>query len=140
MRGRRGRTETESGSVRDGSAEPLGPGASGALGDEIERFWALLGAETRELLEKIALFDRLRGWERAGYRSCADWLAANAAMDLPTARSHVQAARVLEAVSRQGGGDPSGRSATAERRLSGSPGAVPDGSAEPSRGRGGRSA
>jgi len=133
MTGRKASTERTSGPVRDGSAEPLGPEARRELGDEIERFAALLGEEKRELLEKLAVFDRLRGWERAGYRSCADWLAASAAMDLPTARAQVQSARILAAVSRQDGRDRSGRSVTFERRLSGSRGSDPDGSAEPPR-------
>ncbi|HKK26853.1 MAG TPA: hypothetical protein VKB18_02105 [Gemmatimonadota bacterium] len=136
MTGRRASTERGTGPVHDGSAEPLGPEARRELGDEIERFAALLGEEKRELLEKLAVFDRLRGWERAGYRSCADWLAASAAMDLPTARAQVQAARILAAVSRPDAKDRSGRSAAPERRPSGSRGPVPDGSAEPRRGRG----
>lgn len=138
MTGRGVGTERGERPVPDGSAEPFGPDARRALGDEIERLHAILGAETRELLEKIAVFDRLRGWERAGYRSCADWLAASAAMDLPTARAHVQAARILAAVSRQGAGEVSGGSAPSGRPLRGSPGSVPDGSAEPPVERSGR--
>ncbi len=43
----------------------------------------------------IADFDRRRGWELGGHRSCAHWLAARARIDLHTAREKVRAARAL---------------------------------------------
>jgi hypothetical protein len=44
----------------------------------------------------IAEFDRLRGWEAGGHRSCAHWLAFRTQVDLGTAREKVRAARALE--------------------------------------------
>ena len=44
----------------------------------------------------IAEFDRLKGWERDGHRSCAHWLAFNTGIDLGAAREKVRAARALE--------------------------------------------
>ena len=43
----------------------------------------------------IAEFDRLRGWEPEGHRSCAHWLAFRTGIDLGAAREKVRAARAL---------------------------------------------
>jgi hypothetical protein len=58
------------------------------LGDEIATLSAHIHAATHRLLELIAEFDRLRGWELAGYSNCARWLAARTSIDL--ARGTVQ--------------------------------------------------
>ncbi|MCG8467770.1 MAG: HNH endonuclease [Gemmatimonadetes bacterium] len=66
------------------------------LGDEIATLAAHIHAATARLLALIARFDRWRGWEPAGHRSCAHWLAYRAGLDLGTAREHVRVARALE--------------------------------------------
>ena len=65
------------------------------LGDEIATLAAHLHAATYRLLTLIAEFDRLRGWEPEGHRSCAHWLAFRTGIDLGTAREKVRAARAL---------------------------------------------
>src|SRR5215211_3565692 len=65
------------------------------LGDEIATLSAHIHAATHRLLVLVAEFDRLRGWELAGYSNCARWLAARTAIDLGTAREKVRAARAL---------------------------------------------
>ena len=65
------------------------------LADEIATLAAHIHAATQRLLELIAEFDRLRGWEREGHRSCAHWLAFRTGIGLPTAREKVRAARAL---------------------------------------------
>ena len=45
------------------------------LGCEIATLAARIHAATARLLELIAEFDRRRGWELGGHRSCAHWLA-----------------------------------------------------------------
>jgi len=66
------------------------------LGDEIATLAAHLHAATYRLLTLIADFDRLRGWENDGFRSCAHWLAFRTGIDLGAAREKVRAARALE--------------------------------------------
>jgi hypothetical protein len=66
------------------------------LGDEIAILAAHIHAATQRFLELIARFDRLRGWEPAGFRSCAHWLAFRTGLDLGTAREKVRTARALE--------------------------------------------
>ncbi len=66
-----------------------------ALGDEIATLAAHLHAGRQRLLELIARFDALAGWEPAGHRSCAHWLAFRTGLDLATAREHVRVARAL---------------------------------------------
>ena len=56
------------------------------LGDEIATLAAHLHAATYRLLTLIAEFDRLRGWEPGGHRSCAHWLAYRTGIDLGAAR------------------------------------------------------
>ena len=68
------------------------------LGDEIATLAAHIHAATHRLLTLIARFDRLGGWEAAGHRGCAEWLAWRTGMDKRTAREHVRVARALEAL------------------------------------------
>ena len=65
------------------------------LGDEIATLAAHLHAATYRLLTLIAEFDRLRGWEPEGHRSCAHWLAFRTGIGLGAAREKVRAARAL---------------------------------------------
>ena len=65
------------------------------LGDEIATLAAHLHAATYRLLTLIAEFDRLRGWEPEGHRSCANWLAFRTGIDLGAAREKVRATRAL---------------------------------------------
>jgi hypothetical protein len=51
---------------------------------------------TYRFLSLIAEFDRLRGWELAGYSNCARWLHVRTGIDLGAAREKVRAARALE--------------------------------------------
>jgi Domain of unknown function (DUF222)/HNH endonuclease len=66
------------------------------LGDEIATLAAHIHAATHRFLVLIARFDRLLGWEPAGHRTCAHWLAFRTGLDLGTAREHVRVARALE--------------------------------------------
>jgi len=95
--------------VPDGSAEPLDVDAIEALGDEIAVVFAHIDAGTGRVLEMIARFDRARGWELAGHRTCAHWLAFRAGLDLRTAREHVRVARALEELPRTGASLARGR-------------------------------
>ncbi|HUF51971.1 MAG TPA: DUF222 domain-containing protein [Longimicrobiales bacterium] len=72
------------------------PDAVDQLGDEIATLSAHIHAATHRLLVLIAEFDRLRGWEQAGQRSCAHWLTVRTGIDLGAAREKVRAARALE--------------------------------------------
>ena len=65
------------------------------LGDEIATLSAHIHAATHRLLTLIAEFDRVRGWEVDGQRSCAHWLALRTGIDLGAAREKVRAARAL---------------------------------------------
>lgn len=84
---------TAAGSEADESADLIEE-----LGDEIATLSAHIHAATHRLLTLIARFDKLRGWEVAGHRSCAHWLAARIGIDLGAAREKVRAARALEAL------------------------------------------
>jgi len=64
--------------------------------EEVVTLAAHIHAATRRLLSLIAEFDRRRGWELGGHRSCAHWLAFRTGMDLGAAREKVRAARALE--------------------------------------------
>jgi len=66
-----------------------------ALGDEIAILAAHIHAATHRLLELIADFDRRRGWELDGHRTCAHWLAFRTGIDLGAAREKVRTARAL---------------------------------------------
>ena len=65
------------------------------LGDEIATLSAHIHAAEQRLLTLIAEFDRLRGWEPGGHRSCAHWLAFRTGIDLGAARERVRASRAL---------------------------------------------
>jgi len=65
------------------------------LEDEIATLAAHIHAATHRLLILIADFDRRRGWELGGHRSCAFWLSACTGIDLGAAREKVRTARVL---------------------------------------------
>jgi hypothetical protein len=65
------------------------------LEEEITTLAAHIHAATQRLLTLIAEFDRRRGWELGGHRSCAHWLALRTGIDLGTAREKVRTARAL---------------------------------------------
>ncbi len=65
------------------------------LGDEIATLAAHMHAAEYRFLTLIAEFDRLRGWEPGGHRSCAHWLAFRTGIDRGAARERVRAARAL---------------------------------------------
>jgi len=66
------------------------------LGDEIARLAGHRHAATARFLRLVAAFDRRRGWEAGGHRSCAHWLVVRTGCSLRTARGHVRTARALE--------------------------------------------
>lgn len=79
-----------------GDRDPLAhPDLVDDLGDEIAILSAHIESATQRLLVLIARFDELRGWERAGHRSCAHWLAHRTGIDGGAARERVRAARAL---------------------------------------------
>ncbi len=107
----RGRGEVER-SESDGSdaADPAGVEMAGEdtaetdsaeadtlydLAEEITTLAARIHAATHRLLVLVAEFDRLRGWEREGHRSCAHWLHYRTGIDLGAARERVRTARAL---------------------------------------------
>ena len=65
------------------------------LEEKIAVLAAHLHAATHRLLVLVAEYDRRRGWELGGHRSCAHWLAFRTGIDLGTAREKVRAARAL---------------------------------------------
>jgi hypothetical protein len=79
-----------------GSREASEVDALQELGDEIATLAAHVYAVTHRLLVMIVEFDRRRGWEIDGHRSCAHWLAFRTGIDLGAAREKVRAARALE--------------------------------------------
>jgi hypothetical protein len=72
------------------------------LEEEVVTLAAHIHSATHRLLTLIAEFDRRRGWELGGHRSCAHWLSFRTGIDLGAAREKVRAARVLEALPRIG--------------------------------------
>lgn len=66
------------------------------LAEEITTLAAHIHAATHRLLTLIAEYDRRRGWELGGHRSCAHWLHFRTGIDLGAAREKVRAARALE--------------------------------------------
>jgi len=70
------------------------------LGDEIATLAAHIHAATQRFLALIAEFDRRRGWELDGHRSCAHWLSYRTGIDLGACREKVRTARVLEELPR----------------------------------------
>ena len=101
--------ETVALAVREAAREPWRESDKGArsadsrspatgteeLGDEIALMAAHMHAYRRRYLALLAEFDRRRGWEPGGHRSCADWLAHRTGCDGNTAREHVRVAREL---------------------------------------------
>ncbi|MGW8282195.1 MAG: DUF222 domain-containing protein [Gemmatimonadota bacterium] len=65
------------------------------LEEEIVILAAHIHAAEHRLLVLVAEFDRLRGWELGGHRTCAHWLAFRTGIDLGAARQRVRAARAL---------------------------------------------
>ena len=65
------------------------------LGEEIVILAAHLHAGDHRLLTRVAEFDRRRGWELGGHRTCAHWLAFRTGIDLGACRERVRAARAL---------------------------------------------
>ncbi|MEK6253574.1 MAG: 13E12 repeat family protein [Gemmatimonadales bacterium] len=63
--------------------------------EEIVFLAAHLHAGEHRFLTLVAEFDRLRGWELGGHRSCAHWLAFRTGFDLGACRERVRAARAL---------------------------------------------
>jgi len=66
-----------------------------ALEEEIVFLAAHLHAGEHRFLTLVAEYDRLRGWELGGHRSCAHWLAFRCGYRLGAARERVRAARAL---------------------------------------------
>ena len=66
-----------------------------ALEEEIVLLAAHLHAAEHRFLTLVAEYDRLRGWELGGHRSCAHWLAFRTGFDLGACRERVRAARAL---------------------------------------------
>ena len=65
------------------------------LEEEIVILAAHLHAGDHRLLVLVAEFDRRRGWELGGHRTCAHWLAFRTGIDLGACRERVRAARAL---------------------------------------------
>ena len=65
------------------------------LEEEIVILAAHLHAGDHRLLVLVAEFDRRRGWELGGHRTCAHWLAFRTGIDLGAARERVRTARAL---------------------------------------------
>ena len=76
------------------------PTPSRSSDDEIATLAAHIHAATHRLLILIAEFDRRRGWELGGHRSCAHWLAFRTGIDLGAAREKVRTARALDDAAR----------------------------------------
>ncbi len=65
------------------------------LEEEIAVLAAHLHAGQHRLLTLVAEFDRRRGWEMGGHRTCAHWLSFRTGIDLGACREKVRAARAL---------------------------------------------
>ena len=74
--------------------------ALGELEHRLTTLAAHIAAATHRFLVLLADFDRRRGWELGGHRSCAHWLEVATALDARTARSRVRVARALEGLPR----------------------------------------
>jgi hypothetical protein len=95
------RTEGRTGSAQARTAAEAtvtNPDRIEHLADEITTLAAHIHAATHRLLTLIAEFDRLRGWQLEGHRSCAHWLAFRTGIDLGAAREKVRVSRALEAL------------------------------------------
>jgi hypothetical protein len=71
------------------------PDALEELGDRIATLAAHIHAADYRLLVLLEEFDRRRGFEPSGHRSCAEWLHFRTGLDMNTAREKVRAARAL---------------------------------------------
>jgi hypothetical protein len=71
----------------------------GYLAERIVGLFARFTSMRYELLTFIRAFDVVRGWERDGATSCADWLSVRCEMGEPAAREHVRIAHALGACS-----------------------------------------
>jgi hypothetical protein len=78
--------------------ERTDPDVLTALGDKIATLSARLSADSYRLLALVAEFDRLEGWKREGFSSCAAWLAYRTRIDKVTAREKVRMAKALAAL------------------------------------------
>jgi len=78
------------------------------LGAEITSLAAHIHAATHRLLTLIAEFDRRRGWELGGHRTCAHWLSARTGIHMGAAREKVRTARALAGLPRIGASMPRG--------------------------------
>src|SRR5215218_6571507 len=70
------------------------------LEDEIVELAAHIHAATCRWLGLVAEFDRLRGWEAWGCRSCAHWIAWRCSISDVAARDQVRVARRLQELPR----------------------------------------
>ncbi len=85
------------------ASDPIDPlDAIEELGDEIATLAAHIHAATHRLLVLLGEFDRRRGWELDGHRSCAHWLAFRTGIDLGAARERVRTARALASLPETG--------------------------------------
>ena len=75
------------------------------LEEKIVVLAAHLHAGDHRLLILVADFDRLRGWEMGGHRSCAHWLAFRTGFDLGACRERVRVMQMIM-VRRLGRGGP----------------------------------
>jgi len=87
---------SESRSTADSASDPwMQVDELEELEEEIALLAARINAATHRLLVLVAEYDRRRGWQLGGHRSCAHWLAFRTGLDLGTAREKVRAARAL---------------------------------------------
>ena len=70
------------------------------LGEQIAADVAHLSAATHRVLVMLRTFDAGAGWQRQGFRSCAQWLAWRVGWTPTTAREHVRVANSLAALPR----------------------------------------
>ena len=88
--------ETEKDYLPDSATDPFADAdALEELEAEIAVLAAHIHAAEHRFLVLVAEFDRRRGWELGGHRTCAHWLAFRTGLDLGTAREKVRAARAL---------------------------------------------
>lgn len=66
-----------------------------ALGSQVMASAARIAAATCSMLGALAAFDAAAGWDRADYRSPADWMCWHLGMDRRCAREHLVVARRL---------------------------------------------
>jgi len=70
--------------------------ASSERMDRVAVLYGEITAATREFLSAVVESDRHRDWARAGFGSCAEWLAWRIGITRGTANEKVRAARALE--------------------------------------------